>query len=113
MLFVLVVYSITTPLIIKKLQRLEKALNTAASIAGEIFSSIRTVMSLGAQQSLTDKYFSCVDDVQKHGLGMSLQLGIQLSPIWFAMYSSFALAFWFGLKLFREGHIANISTVIM
>lgn len=112
LLFILLVYSISTPLVIKRLQKVEKANATAASTAGEIFSSIRAVFSLNAEKSLTKKYFACVDEAQKHGLGMSFQLGIQLAPLFFAMYSSFALAFWFGLKLFREGHISNISTVI-
>jgi ATP-binding cassette, subfamily B (MDR/TAP), member 1 len=111
-LFIIVVYSITTPILIKKLQKMENANNKAASVAGEIFGSIRAVFSLGAQQQLTDKYFSCVGDAQKHGVGMSLQFGTQLAPMWFALYASFALAFWFGLKLYREGHIPSISTVI-
>ncbi|KIV81892.1 hypothetical protein PV11_04042 [Exophiala sideris] len=112
-LFVLLVYCITTPILIKKLQKVEKANEKAASIAGEVFASIRAVLSLGAQQALTNKYFSCVDEAKVHGLAMSLQLATQLAPIFFAMYSTFALAFWFGLKLFREGHIASISTVII
>ena len=112
-LFVLIVYSITTPLIIKRIQQIEKADAQAASIAGEIFSSIRAAFSLGAEKTLTNKYFSKVAESEKHGLNMSLSLGIQLAPIFFAMYASFALAFWFGLKLFRDGNIDNISTVIM
>jgi len=112
-LFVLLVYSITTPILIKKLQKVEKANEKAASVAGEIFSSIRAVLSLGAQPALTNKYFSCVDEAKIHGLALSLQMALQLAPIFFSMYSTFALAFWFGLKLFREGHVASISTVIM
>lgn len=112
LLFVLLVYSITTPIVLKKLQQVEKGNERAASKAGEIFGSIRAVFSLGAEPALTKKYVSSVNDVHKQGLGLSLLMGIQLSPIWFSMYSAFALAFWFGLKLFREGHIHSISTVI-
>ncbi|KAJ9644841.1 hypothetical protein H2204_001303 [Knufia peltigerae] len=112
LLFVLVVYSISTPIVLKQMQRLEKANEKAASIAGEIFSSVRAVFSLGAEPALTKKYFSAVENAKKNGLGMSLQMGIQLWPIYFSMYASFALSFWFGLKLFREGHIDNINTVI-
>ncbi|KIX01112.1 uncharacterized protein Z518_10178 [Rhinocladiella mackenziei CBS 650.93] len=112
LLFVLVVYSITTPFVLKRFQKVEKANEKAASIAAEVFSSIRAVFSLGAEPTLTEKYFSHVDDSQRHGLAMSPQIGLQLAPMFFAMYCSFALAFWFGLKLFREGHIGSISTVI-
>ncbi|EXJ95664.1 hypothetical protein A1O1_00786 [Capronia coronata CBS 617.96] len=112
LLFILIVYHISTPIVIKMLQRVEKANAKAASVAGEIFGSIRTVFSLNAEKTLTAKYFSCVEDAQKEGLAMSVQLGIQLGPLFFSMYSSFALAFWFGIKLFRERHISNIGTVI-
>lgn len=112
LLFIVIVFSITTPIVIRKMQNVEKANARAATIAGEVFASIRAVFSLGAQQTLTKKYFTSVEESQTHGLKMSLQYGLQLTPVFFAMYSSFALAFWFGLKLFREGHIKDISTVI-
>lgn len=112
LLFVLVVYSISTPIVLKQMQRLEKANEKAASVAGEIFGSVRAVFSLGAEPALTKKYFSAVGNAKRHGLSMSLQMGIQLWPIYFSIFCSFSLAFWFGLKLFREGHIHNIGTVI-
>lgn len=112
-LFVLIVYSITTPNIIRLAQKIEKADERAASIAGEIFSSIRTVFSLGAEKKLTEKYNSSVAESRQNGLNTSVHLGIQLAPIFFAMYSSFALAFWYGIKLFMDGNIDDIGTVIM
>lgn len=112
LLFVLIVYSFSTPIVIKQQQRVEKANAKAGSIAGEVFGSIRAVFSLGAEKSLTKKYFSAVQESQKHGLNMSLQYGIQLSPIFFSMYASFGLAFWFGIKLYREGHISDVGTVV-
>jgi ATP-binding cassette subfamily B (MDR/TAP) protein 1 len=112
-LFVLIVYSITTPIIIRFVQQVENADAKAASIAGEVFGSIRTAFSLGAEEQLTKKYFSSVNHSQDAGLKMSLNIGLQLAPIFLAMYSSFALAFWFGIKLYREHHIDSVSTVVM
>jgi len=109
---VLIVYSITTPVIIRLVQQIEKADATAASIAGEVFSSIRTAFSLGAEESLKRKYFESVAISKGKGMKISIHLGLQLAPIFLAMYSSFALAFWFGIKLFREGHIHSVSTVV-
>jgi hypothetical protein len=77
-----------------------------------VFTSIRTVFSLSAEDSVAKKYARLVDDAKKEGLRMSRVTGIHLGLLFFAMYVSFALAFWFGLKLYREGHIANINTVI-
>ena len=111
-LFILIVYGFTTPIVLKVHQSVEKADEKHASIAGEIFSSIRTVFSLGAERQLSDKYFHWVEISRKRGLKMAPLFGVQLAPIWFAMQCSFALSFWFGLKLYRDGHIGDVGTVI-
>ena len=39
--------------------------------------------------------------------------GTQIAPMYFAIYACYALAFWLGLKLYREGYISNVGTVII
>ncbi|KAJ5372015.1 ABC transporter integral membrane type 1 [Penicillium concentricum] len=111
-LFVIIGFSLTTPFLVKTHQSVDQADEKHAALASEIFGSIRTVLSLGAEQPLSKKYTRWVEESRKRGLGMSLVSGIHLGMLFFAMYVSFSLAFWFGLKLYREGHIANINTVI-
>ncbi len=111
-LFIIIVYSISTPIALKGIQALEKADEKHASIAGEIFGSIRTVFSLGAEKPLSERYFLWVDESRRRGLKLAPIYGGQLAPVWFAMHCSFALSFWFALKLYREGHIASVGTVI-
>ncbi|KAF7592329.1 hypothetical protein BBP40_000385 [Aspergillus hancockii] len=93
-------------------QKVDKADGKHSSIAAEVFGSIRTVVSLGAEGTLSKKYAIWIEEARKRGQRMSTILGIQFALMFFAMYSSFSLAFWFGLKLYREGHIDNINTVI-
>ncbi|OQV00428.1 hypothetical protein CLAIMM_05922 [Cladophialophora immunda] len=112
MLFVVIVYSITSPILLKRMAQVEKTNANAASIAGEVFGSIRAVFALGAEKSLTKKYYAAVQESQKYGLAMSPLYGTQVAPGFFAMYASFALAFWFGVKQYQEGHIKNIGTVV-
>ena len=83
------------------------------STAAETFGSIRTVSSLGAERSQWAKYISWTSESKSQGLRMSLVLGMHVAPLFFAMYVNYALTFWFGLKLYQEGHIRNIKTVIM
>jgi ABC-type bacteriocin/lantibiotic exporter with double-glycine peptidase domain len=111
-LFVVLCFCLTVPFLIKGQQHIDEADNKHASIAADAFSSIRTVFSLGAEAPLTRKHSQWIDEARKRGLKMSLVTGTHLATLFFAMYVSFALAFWFGLKLYREGHIANINTVI-
>ena len=113
LLFVILIYSFSTPFAIRAHQRIDKADEKHASIAGEIFSSIRTVLSMGAEKPLSDKYFSWVNESRKRGLEFAPLIGIQMAPMFFAMYASFSLAFWFGLKLFRKGNIRNINSVVI
>ncbi|KAL2404594.1 ABC multidrug transporter E [Exophiala dermatitidis] len=112
LVFIFLTYSVTAPYIIKGLQKLGKANEAAASTAGEIFSSIRAVFSLNAEKTMTKKYFAHLEEADRTGFALSVPYGLQFAPIFFAMYSNYALAFWFGLKLFREGHISNIGTVV-
>ena len=90
----------------------DKANESQTSIAAAIFGSIRTVVSLGAEGNLAAKYTLWIEEARQRGRTMSLFLGAQLGLMFFAMYSSYSLAFWFGLKLFRDGHIGSINTVI-
>ncbi|PYI09402.1 lipid A export ATP-binding/permease protein msbA [Aspergillus sclerotiicarbonarius CBS 121057] len=112
LLFILVVASVTLPLITKAQQGVDKADEKHSSIAAEVLGSMRTVVSLGAEGRLTMKYALWIEEARKRGQSMSLFIGAQFGLIFFAMNSSYSLAFWFGLKLYREGHIANINTVI-
>ncbi|OQD78772.1 hypothetical protein PENANT_c082G01455 [Penicillium antarcticum] len=111
-LFVILGFSLTMPFLVKAQQSVDQADEKHAALASEVFGSIRTVFSLGAEQSLFKKYTRWVQESRKRGLGMSLVSGIHLGMLFFAMYVSFSLAFWYGLKLYREGHIANINIVI-
>ncbi|GAB1207681.1 hypothetical protein APSETT445_006409 [Aspergillus pseudonomiae] len=112
LLFILIACSVTIPIITKVQQKVDKADEKHSSIAAEVFGSIRTVVSLGAEEPLRKKYAAWIEEARKRGQNMSIVMGVQFALMFFAMYSSFSLAFWFGLKLFREGHIENINTVI-
>lgn len=109
----IILYSVSAPISIKFQQQVDKADEQHSSIAGAIFGSIRTVLSLGAETALSAKYFHWVDLSRKIGLKIPLLTGIQVGFVFFTLYANYALSFWFGLELYREGHIANINTVIM
>ncbi|PYH40412.1 ABC transporter ATP-binding protein [Aspergillus saccharolyticus JOP 1030-1] len=112
LLFILIVCFFTLPMITKVQQQVDKADEKHASIAAEVFSSIRTVVSLGAEGTLAQRYAEWIEIARLRGRNLSVLIAAQLGLMFFAMYASYSLAFWFGLKLYREGHIANINTVI-
>ncbi|KAF9891494.1 hypothetical protein FE257_003961 [Aspergillus nanangensis] len=113
LLFIVTGIGVILPIFLKTQQKVDKADEKHSSIAAEVFGSIRTVFSLGGEVPLSKKYERWVDEACKHGEGMSYVNGIYLGLLFFGMYASYALAFWFGLKLYREGHLDNINTVII
>ncbi|KAL2864303.1 ABC transporter ATP-binding protein [Aspergillus lucknowensis] len=112
-LFVVIGFSATVPILVKGQQSVDLADEEHASIAADVFGSIRTVLSLGAEAPLSQRYDEWVEEARKRGTKMALVTGVHLAMIFFAMFSSFALAFWFGLKLYREGTIPSVNTVIV
>ncbi|CAI7669605.1 unnamed protein product [Penicillium viridicatum] len=111
-LFILMVCCLTLPAIFKIQQKVDKADEKHSAIAAEVFGSIRTVISLGAEAPLATRYRQWVEESRKRGMSLSVIMGLQFGLLFFAMYASYALAFWLGLRLFQQGHIANINTVI-
>ncbi|PYH97178.1 putative ABC multidrug transporter [Aspergillus ellipticus CBS 707.79] len=112
LLFIVLGYSITVPFLVKAQQSMDQADGQHASVAAEVFGSIRTVFALGAEAPLSRKYIQWTQEAQRRGLRISTVVGVHLALLFFALYCSFALAFWYGLKLYRDGHLANINTVI-
>ena len=112
-LFICIVYGITTPFVLKAQQAVEKSDAKHATVVSEVMSSIRTVFALGAQGRLTEKHSKFINESHRNGLRLAPWMGMNFGPIFFAIYACYALAFWFGLKLYREGNIRDVGTVIM
>ncbi|KAK5102812.1 hypothetical protein LTS08_003613 [Lithohypha guttulata] len=113
LLFMLCVFGVTAPRLLKIEKQMGETDAKHATVAAEVISSIRTVFSLGAQIRLTRKHSKWVEEAHKQGLKQAPWFASQMAFMFFALYAVYALAFWFGLKLFREGHIGNVGTVIM
>lgn len=113
MLFILLVYGFLVPVFIKLQHSVDHADEKASAVASDVFGSIRTVLSLGAENQLTQKYAGWVTESRRRGLKMSPLVAFHFSPVFFAMYCNFAITFWFGLKLYRDGIIDSVSTVVI
>ncbi|KAL6695716.1 P-loop containing nucleoside triphosphate hydrolase protein [Trichoderma pleuroticola] len=84
----------------------------AATLADEVISSMRTVRALGAEKALGGKYEGMLKRAIAIGLARSPIKGIQAGVYMFMLYGGYALAFWYGLRLYVDGEAATAGTVI-
>ncbi|XP_057672653.1 ATP-dependent translocase ABCB1-like isoform X5 [Diorhabda carinulata] len=76
-----------------------EAYGASASIADEVFSLIRTVTAFGGQDKETKRYQKNLMFARKNNIRRSSLFGIGLGLMYLLLYSSYALTFWYGVKL--------------
>jgi ATP-binding cassette subfamily B (MDR/TAP) protein 1 len=111
-LFVFVVYGSTTPAFIKIEHSLIESNSNASAVAGEVFKSVRTVKSLCAENAVTARYAKWTAQSRERGLKKSPFLAVQYAPAFSAIYANMALTFWYGVKLYSKGTIADIGVIV-
>lgn len=75
------------------------AYGIAGAIAEEVFSSIRTVMAFGGQTKEIKRYNNKLVFARDINIKRSFFSGIGFGLLWFFIYASYALAFWYGVGL--------------
>lgn len=98
--FIGIIYGGIVPVMIKMNKEVEHADAKASSIAGEVLGSVRMIVACGAEERIARKYGGWVEESRRRGLRVSFLTGAQYAPIFFSIYASMALCFWFGFKLY-------------
>lgn len=94
------------------MKQVEDANINASAVASESFASIRMIAAFGAELKVVERYRKWVDEASRRGLRLSVIIAIQQATIYFSVYSTFALAFWFAVKLLTNFEINNVGTTI-
>lgn len=87
------------------------------------------VAACGAETRIASKYAAFVEDTKRDLQKMSPLVALQLGLIvryhlpprvvqanilkFFGLYSSFGLAFWYGIKSFLEGQVENVGEIMV
>ncbi|KAK3394135.1 P-loop containing nucleoside triphosphate hydrolase protein [Podospora didyma] len=112
-LFIVIDLSILLPFIIKGQARLTKAEARASAVATEAFAANRMVASCGAESRIAERYSEWVRKAKQAGQYTAPFMATQFGLVFFGLYGSFALAFWYGMKSLIEGRIDNVGTVLV
>ncbi|KAK1752390.1 putative ABC multidrug transporter [Echria macrotheca] len=112
-LFILLVLSILLPFIIKGQSRLTKAEAKGNSVATEAFAGIRMVTSCGAESRVARRYAEWVRKAQQAAQFSSPFFSTQFGLVFFGLYGSFALSFWYGIHSVAEHRVDGVGTVLV
>ncbi|KAJ4364631.1 ABC-type transporter tr06 [Neocucurbitaria cava] len=109
--FILIVYGALIPPFIRIHKTTEKTLEDASAIAFEMFSSVRIVVAFGAEAKLARQHKQLLDKATLNERKAAPLMGLMMSPSMLAMYGTFAITFWFGIKQYTEGKIPNVGAI--
>ena len=113
LIFVFCLYGIIIPIFLKRHKAIDEANSGASSVAGEMFKAIRTIKSLCAEPTVKRRYARWIADAKVASFRIAPVIGAMFSPLFFSIYSNMALTFWLGIKLYLQGVIASVSSVII
>jgi ATP-binding cassette subfamily B (MDR/TAP) protein 1 len=96
-------------------QRSMEFSGTGATIAEEVFSSIRNATALGTQERLAQEYDGFLAKAEVWGFRMRVVMGAMLGLMIGIVLCAYALAFWEGSRLFVDGQltVGEIITVLL
>ncbi len=80
LVLIAMVYGITTPFLVKRLNEVQNADIQASTAANEIFSSIRMIAACGAEEKMARRYARWVDESRRRGLKMAPLIALQQAP---------------------------------
>ena len=112
-LYGMLVVSSILPFIIKGQSKITRAESKASSVATEALAGIRMVTSCGAEGRVSARYDEWVKKAKQAGQATSPLFATQFGMIFFGLFGSFGLSFWYGIKLWVEGRLDNVGTVII
>lgn len=105
----------TSRLVVKFNTRSQESSGKGATLAEEVFSSIRNATALGTQERLAKQYDEYLLVAEKWGFKGKSVGGITLGTMMFIIFCDYGLSFWQGSRFLVNGDISvgNIVTILL
>ncbi|GBP96098.1 Multidrug resistance protein homolog 49, partial [Eumeta japonica] len=85
-----------------------EAYSIAGIVAEEVLSAIRTVVAFGGEEKEIKRYGERLEPAKRTGTRKGMFAGLGSAVMWFIVYCTYALSFWYGVKLIMESrHLDN------
>lgn len=111
--FIVITYGVIFPPLMKEAKATQDILEQASAVAYEIFSSIRIVAAFGAQDKLARQHEVLLENAKAQGRKVAPWMGLMMAPSMMAMYGTFGLAFWFGVRQYDRGHTSDVGDIVV
>ncbi|KAF2870724.1 leptomycin B resistance protein pmd1 [Massariosphaeria phaeospora] len=111
--FIVITYGLILPPYIKVHKITETFHEEASALAFEMFSSIRIIVAFGAEAKLARQHEVLLDKAAQNEKKGAPIMGLALAPSMIAMWGTFGLTFWFGIRQYTRGHITDIGSIIV
>ncbi|XP_056375696.1 ATP-binding cassette sub-family B member 5-like isoform X2 [Hyla sarda] len=85
----------------------------AGAVAEEVLSSIRTVVAFGGQQKEIQRYTDNLGEAKQIGIKKAITSQLAVGFMYFIIYASYALGFWYGSVLILEDEGYTIGNVLL
>ncbi|CUS12590.1 unnamed protein product [Tuber aestivum] len=100
------------PALVKFEQRIVTQDARAADVAEEVLASIRTTQSLNAHHRAEERYKKIVDIAKGFGVKKAFVDACSTGLIYFLIFASYSLCFFYGVRLFKDGSIQNPGVIV-
>lgn len=109
--FILITYGVLLPPFISIHKITEKLQEDASALAFEMFSSVRVVVAFGAEAKLARQHQAILAKAAQNEKRAAPLMGLMMAPSMIAMYGTFGITFWYGIKQYNEGKLANVGVI--
>lgn len=82
-------------------------------IETEALAAMRTVKAFGMIPEALRKHQELVEQITNHGLRASPIVGFQIGVVQVVTLGEYALSFWYGLRLYLNGEVDNVGTIVL
>lgn len=78
------------------------AYGQAGSVAEEVLSAVRTVVAFNGEKKEVERYMKKLVPAEQSGIRRGLWSGVGGGVMWFIIYLSYAISFWYGVQLILD-----------
>ncbi|KIW08773.1 uncharacterized protein PV09_00711 [Verruconis gallopava] len=110
---IMILYVVVLPYAVEAFVESTRWGEQASALSFEIFTSIRIVAAFCAENRLSAKHKNFLQKKYKNDKKLGPLLGLAFAPPTFAMFSTFALTFYFGVQQYIHGRIGSIGDIIV